>query len=193
MISIDEVNAYKIVQALFVDLARLNISIKEEVNSADYGSGVLRYQRTVNGQHYIGKQPWSMDFVYWCANAVWFHLRPRGLDVEGYHLQMRLKRTSSCVDQYNHFKQNVYPIKEKPEMGDVVLWEREDLVHGHTGIVSSVDDNQDSFYTIEGNTSDPMHVDKQTGVHIKKRSVKHPPAHNWRLLGFVEPFYYSND
>ena len=193
MINASYLDAESMAKCLFVDLARLNVGIIEEPNDNDYGSAVLRYQRSVNGQHYKGKQPWCMDFVYWCAWAVHIQLMPCNLIVEGYHRQFRLQRTSSCVDQYRSFNRQLYPVKQEPQVGDVVLWERADLVHGHTGIVTSVDDDQDTFITVEGNTSDPMHRFRQTGVFFKKRSVKHPPAHDWKLLGFIEPFYYSND
>ena len=95
---------------------------------------------------------WCACFVSWCANQC------------GYIEKGVIPKFSACTDGITWFKENnewkdrsdsYYPIK-----GDIIFFDwkegngEQDGVSDHVGIVSKIDINTNTIYTVEGNSGD---------------------------------------
>lgn len=76
--------------------------------------------------------------------------------------------------------------KDKPVKGAVMVWQYPGTVHGHTGFVDHVIDDE-YVMTVEGNTRAPNTLAVSgTGVYHKKRRIK--GSDDMKVLGFLLPF-----
>ena len=160
------------------------VGFTEDPKHDNYGQVVDRFQETVSGEA-RGGEPWCMDFVHFCLREVNIFSANFLSDV----FVSRLLKSASCIEVFKHYKKNGYEIFNRPFIGAIPIWERPDREHGHTGIVYGVD--YDLFYTVEGNTSNPLPnptgAHRPEGVFQKVRNIKNPPA-DWNLLGFLDPW-----
>ena len=152
---------------ILADIACLFEGVREE-GGDNKGKFVEAFQKTVDAQ--AVSEPWCMCFVQACIGFVENAL---GID-------SMVKATESVKS----FVPNEIP-KYFPRVGDVALWVKYNGT-GHCGIVVKL--NEDGSYdTIEGNTSDPKGFDRDgNGVYRKTRHVK--DMGKYKLAGFVKVF-----
>ena len=140
---------------------------KNNEGKVEFLGGILE-NRYIDAQ--AVSEPWCMCFVQACIGFVENAL---GID-------SMVKATESVKS----FVPNEIP-KYFPRVGDVALWVKYNGT-GHCGIVVKL--NEDGSYdTIEGNTSDPKGFDRDgNGVYRKTRHVK--DMGKYKLAGFVKVF-----
>ncbi len=94
-----------------------------------------------------------------------------------------LPATESCLDAFYRAPKQL--VVTTPRQGDLVIWRHGNTYQGHVGIILRVD--EDTFQTVEGNTSDGTGVNREgDGVYSKKRSKN--PAGSMKIAGFLRPF-----
>lgn len=121
-----------------VDVAMAEVGTKESgTNNVKYNTWY--YGHAVSGDDYA----WCAVFVSWCANQAGC------LDAIG-------GKKAGVSALYDYFKSNkIFHAKGsgyKPKAGDIMIQKNNGA--SHTGIVYAADDN--SFYTVEGNSSDKV-------------------------------------
>lgn len=124
--------------------------------------------------------PWCAAFVHYIVSAVIAQIKI----IEGSNYIIDLHKSASCVVTWN--KTPSYMRIAKPIEGCIVVWKKKGTMLGHIGIVTQVP-SDDYFYTIEGNTSDSLSINRDgDGVFLKKRSMN--SYGSMELLGFIDPF-----
>lgn len=72
-----------------------------------------------------------------------------------------------------------------PMPGDIILWRHGKTIHGHCGLV--IAESEESYETIEGNTTDENEINREgDGVYSKSR--KKEGSSDFVLLGFIRCF-----
>jgi hypothetical protein len=116
-----------------------------------------------------------MGFVQYCIKQV--------EQIE--NIRTNLFSCEHCLTVWNKTDEDMRA--NGPHPGYIVIWQHGDTTQGHTGIVTSelLDDN--TFNTIEGNTSAGVGVVRDgDGVYERSRSIN--GAGNMKVVGFIDPF-----
>lgn len=144
-------------------IAQAEIGVKESpANSNNVKYNTWYYGKSVNGSAY----PWCAVFVSWLFAQVDSSL---------------IKKSASCMDIGNWFKQNGRFKANNPQVGDVVFFKytTNSRWTNHIGIVESI--NKDgSIVTIEGNTST---TSNDNGGSVMRRTRKS------NIVGYGVPKY----
>lgn len=128
-----------------VKIASKGIGTEEDPQHQNQGSSIQKYQASTN----LGGQgwPWCAAFVDWCVQQY---------AAEGGTQIAHVPRTAAAFglitwgndNHFSVFNPPVGPADQKPQPGDIVVYE-----FSHTGIVSRDGDSAHDFYAIEGNTN----------------------------------------
>lgn len=98
--------------------------------------------------------------------------------------------SGSAVQTFKNFQNAGYLIGYVPCAGHVVVWQQmkegQPLWSGHIGIVSSVQDNNWIFESIEGNTNDEG---GREGYIVAEKTRKHlaDVKDGLKIIGFIQP------
>ncbi len=87
-----------------------------------------------------------------------------------------------CTRTLKNFKDAGYDVSEVPEVGSVMIMQRDGSWKGHAGIVHHVEG--DIVFTIEGNTNDQGGREGYT-VDLKKRNYK-DKSRSMDVVGFIK-------
>lgn len=160
--------------------SRLNEKVLEEATKwigvhekrGEDSRGVNAFRKAVDGV--ADGEPWCAAFVGYCIRAV--SLREQK--------PFKIYLSESCVNMWQKSPNSCK--KDKPVKGAVMVWQYPGTVHGHTGVVDHVIDDE-YVMTVEGNTRAPNTLAVSgTGVYHKKRRIK--GSGDMRVLGFLLPF-----
>lgn len=147
-------------------IAKAEIGVKESpANSNNVKYNTWYYGKTVQGSAY----PWCAVFVSWLFSQVDSSL---------------IKKSASCMDIGNWFKQNGRFKTSNPQVGDIVFFKYNTNSRwtNHIGIVESI--NKDgSIVTIEGNTST---TSNDNGGSVMRRNRKS------NIVGYGIPKYSAS-
>jgi len=170
----------------FADILAKNYPVREIPRGKNHGQDVDRYIRTAGlDNNKPGKRlpntgyPWCMAFVYTmhddlCKSLGIANTLPKTAGV----LRHWDRSDSSVKISISKARQN--PSLVKP--GQVFIMTRGGSGKGHTGIVTSVDIDNKTFKTIEGNTNDALSGEgHRVGIHTRKLSQS-------SLVGFTDYF-----
>lgn len=147
-------------------IAQAEIGTKESpANSNNVKYNTWYYGKSVNGSAY----PWCATFVSWVFGQIDPSL---------------IKKSASCMDIGNWFKNNNQWKISNPQAGDVVFFKYNTNSRwtNHIGIVESVNVD-DSIITIEGNTSV---TSNDNGGSVMRRTRK------GNIVGYGVPKYNSS-
>ena len=148
------------------------------------GQFVEKVQESVFIGGHPREEPWCMDFVHFCVNAVNDNLQLLG----GFEWDLLLK-SESCLSVFQSYFVKGHKVYKEPKFGHIAIWDV-GKGHGHCGIVVKNWHDEPQFHTVEGNTTDPHgRVPKsRQGVFLKMRHVDIPSGGNWVLKGFIDPW-----
>lgn len=151
---------------------------KEQPKGSNKGPEVTKYLQSVGLSSGL---PWCMAFVYYIFDEVCKRLGRPNTTV----------KTGGCLNHWNQAptdaKIPVDKIKSNPSLirpGQIFIMTRPGKGLGHTGIVVSVDENDRSFTSMEGNTNDQLSGEGDR-VGINKRKID-----GTNLVGFID--YFKN-
>lgn len=152
---------------LMLAVARSCIGVKE--SSDNSGDMIDLFQSTISSPL---KQSWCLDFVQSCIAYVEL---AKGV-------QSPLAATELCMGLW---AQSIENRVTDPEPGDIVIWQLGNTEHGHTGLVDHIDATH--LYTIEGNTSDSLNIDRNGDGVYEKYRLKGGSV-TFRQMGFLRAF-----
>lgn len=155
-----------------LDVAALELGTHAPENLAR-----INEYRMVTGNPYSG-EPWCMCFVQWCLHKIEDELGEPSNVAES----AGTKAVWNLTDA--RYKSQI------PKAGSIVIWQLDGTGHGHCGIIEAVDAGSKTLHTIEGNTSN---VDIRTGGWVERKKRPFAGMGQYKLLGFIEPFYASED
>lgn len=93
--------------------------------------------------------------------------------------------SGSATATYKNFDVAKWPVGKTPKPGALAVWRHGNGWQGHIGIV--IENNGDTFKTIEGNTNDKGGREGYI-VAVKKRTLVTPySAKGLNLIGFIYP------
>ena len=141
------------------------------------GPEVEQFQKAVDGK--AQGEPWCAAFVQFCIMEV----------EKRFGATVVCHRSEHCLTIWAKTP-GVHRYKF-PKPGYLVIWNYENSLNGHIGIVSRVID-EFTIETIEGNTGpDDKTVEREgDGVYRKTRSLKQ--TGKMKLMGFICPFNPDN-
>ena len=170
----------------FADILAKNYPVKEVPKGKNHGKEVDRYVNTagLNNQK-KGRRlpntgyPWCMAFVYTMHNDL----------CKSLGIANTLPRTAGVLKHWDRsdssVKISISDARNNPSLvkpGQVFIMTRRGNGLGHTGIVTSVDIENKTFRTIEGNTNDAKSGEgHRVGMHNRKLSQS-------SLVGFTDYF-----
>ena len=163
-----------------VELAKSLVGIEEE-GGDNKGEWVERFQREIDGKA-VG-EPWCAGFVQFCINEI-----DRRFDAQVNMSQKdthnKIYRSELCYDIWH--KTPVDCRLMTPIPGCIVVWNYNGTKKGHCGIVIEINDKR--VVTIEGNTSDSKHIEREgDGIFLKKRDIWKTTG-KMRTLGYLNPW-----
>lgn len=126
----------------------------------------------------------------WCslfAELVWSESYGRFDSTIIYNLQKYF--SDSAVQTWNNFKKSKqFKTSNKPEIGDLAVWQKynDGKAHwsGHVAVVTEPDELW--FWTVEGNTNN-IGGREGDGVYKRQRDYNFNVDNGLRLLGFIKP------
>lgn len=125
----------------------------------------------------------------WCAFFVKLVYGEAYYDVKFLHQAVAKYNSGSALGTLKaHEEAGVFPIGEEPKPGAIVIWREGKGTNGHAGIVVSVDADNNTMTTIEGNTNDDG---SREGYEVaeKHRVIKHDfQANGLNVEGYIYPF-----
>lgn len=170
----------------FADILAKNYPVKEIPKGKNHGKDVDRYVNTagLNNQR-AGKAlpntgyPWCMAFVYTMHNDL----------CKSLGIANTLPKTAGVLKHWDRsdssVKISISDARNNPSLvkpGQVFIMTRKGSGLGHTGIVTSVNVENKTFKTIEGNTNDAKSGEgHRVGMHNRKLSQS-------SLVGFTDYF-----
>jgi len=150
------------------------IGVKEQGGS-NKGQLVQIWQRSVDQKDQ--SEPWCMAFVQSCIMAVDKLCMEVFVDTNF----ARVFKSEHVLTTWNQTPAQ-YRFKE-PQVGYIAVWQQNQSIYGHTGIVVRVHGNG-VFETVEGNTNDGSGITREgDGVYLRNRIVN--PAGIMKLVGFL--------
>ena len=153
-----------------VNVAEQYIGIKELGNNA--GPEIVKFQMAVDGK--ASGESWCMAFVQYCVMEL----------EQKIGLRSNIFHSEHCLTVWNKSPNALR--RKDPELGYIVIWSHGVTGNGHTGIVSKIID-KDRFETIEGNTSDSLHIERN-GDGVYRKSRLRNPIGEMKVVGFLAPF-----
>jgi hypothetical protein len=143
-----------------------------EATGHNDGEFVQMFQQWTDGV--AQGESWCMAFVQYCV----------GNTAQQYGIQSPLFASEHCMTVWN---QSQHLVVFPPYPGCVAIWNHAGTSNGHTGFVTSVDQMNGTFTTVEGNTSGGSGLNANgDGVYQKTRSMTGDG--NFILVGFLDPF-----
>lgn len=150
-----------------------------EIGKDNKGQLVEIWQKYVDEK--AQEESWCMAFVQYHINWVDVLL----YQVEGNTNFTKIFKSEHCLTVWN--KTPAEYRSKIPYPGYIAIWQKENSSSGHTGVVISINPDQKTFKTIEGNTGPGVGVVRNgDGVYEKSRSMD--GAGQMRLLGFINPW-----
>ena len=140
-----------------ITLANDYIGVKEEPAGSNRGTAIDAIQKTF-GFHAVQYCALFAQYVYKSACLM-------------YKERFPFPGTASSQTLYEWAKKNGYACNDFKQMqaGDIVIWRKRKLWQGHVGIVVSVDQANQCFETVEGNTSNSDFGNQRDGDGIYRR------------------------
>lgn len=160
---------------LLIAEAEKYLGIKE--SAYNDGPMIREFQKAVDGV--ASKESWCAAFMFYCIKNV----------EEKTGRKSWLFRSERCMNIWTRS-----PLEAKipsPEAGALVIWQNYSakgtpLGTGHVGLISELlSDN--SFKTIEGNTSDGSGLNSN-GDGVYRKTRRNARVGRFRLMGFLRPW-----
>lgn len=173
----------KTIQEAIVAIAQSYIGQKEKPNNSGFVDKTFEEQmRQAGWQH-----GWA-----WCSifcKLVWLNAYKSMEDITpgiGRIALVKKLFSPSTLTTFRQFKEAGKSVSDKPQVGDVVIWQHGKGATGHAGIVIEVGPGNE-FSTVEGNTNEAGGREGDR-VAIKKRKTGIPyTATGLNLVGFIRP------
>lgn len=125
----------------------------------------------------------------WCAFFAKLVYGEAYYDVKFLHQAVAKYNSGSALGTLKaHEDAGVFSVGEEPKPGAIVIWREGKGTSGHAGIVVSVDADNNTMTTIEGNTNDDG---SREGYEVAKkhRTIRHDfQANGLNVEGYIYPF-----
>lgn len=166
------------------------IGVTEATGHND-GQLIQLFQMAVN--RYPNHEAWCMDFVVFCVQRVYAQLevvKPNHTyeEIMPLNKESVISMWEAYQKDFMHDKDKTFFTSMLPEVGNIAVWRRGDPDEhlGHVGIITRVEVDHKTFYTVEGNSLN--YETGAQGVWRHKHSHDENTTGERKLLGYVTPF-----